>query len=229
MRKILLLAFIAASFTACNYFIAPPYTSVNELIKVRKGMTITKVNEVLGIQPYDLYNVQDDGGTILVYNYRIKDRKMKVPGMSYKQREKVIKSERGQKEGIEWYAEASRVYILFEDDKVASLITDHGREDAEWLMITNNNLQLIAKEDLVNLKYSHADQDLLIMKGDGTVGSVAVPKNTEDDQTLKSIFLPVKKENTKSVAKQKRDEKGGKSFLPLILIGGGALLLLLIL
>ena len=226
MKKLALAAFIAIVYSSCTYFIAPPYTSVNELIKVRKGMTISKVNEVLGIQPYDIYTVQDDGGTILVYNYRIKERKMSVNGNFAK----VTKSERGQKEGIDWYGEPSRVYILFEEDNVASLITDHGREDAELLMITNNNLQLISREDLVSLTYNHASQDLLIMKSDGSIGTIEVPKVGDEDQAgAKSIFLPVRKENKKGVTAQKAEpnkKKGG--LLTLAIIGGVVLLTFLI-
>lgn len=187
---------IGTVFTSCTYYIAPPYTSVNELIKVRKGMTMSKVNEVLGIQPYDIYTIQDDGSTILVYNYRLKDRKMSVSDLN------TSKTERGQKEGVDWYGDPSRVYILFEDDKVASLISDHGREDAELLMLVNNNLQLISKEDLVNMTFNHNTNDLLIMKNDGTVSALQIPKDA-DGEGSKSIFIPVSKENEKKATTEK--------------------------
>jgi hypothetical protein len=223
MKKILIISLIAIVYSSCTYFIAPPYTNVSELIKVRKGMTMNKVNEVLGINPYDIYTVQDDGGTILVYNYRIKERKMAVNGNFAK----ITKSERGQKEGIEFYGEPSRVYILFEEDKVAAMITDHGREDAELLMITNNNLQLIAQEDLVSLSYNNSNQDLLIMKSDGTVSKLEIPKS-DDGQSDKSIFIPVRKENKKQVTKQKTEANKKKgSAVTLVLLGAGALVLLL--
>jgi len=223
MKKILTIALIAIVYSSCTYFIAPPYTNVSELIKVRKGMTMNKVNDVLGIHPYDIYTVQDDGGTILVYNYRLKVRKMSVNGNFGK----ITKSERGQKEGIEFYGEPSRVYILFEADKVASMITDHGREDAELLMITNNNLQLIAQEDLVSLSYNHASQDVLIMKSDGSVSKLEVPMG-EEGQSDKSIYIPIRKENKKATTKQKAEPNKKKGGLIVLAVVGGIILLTLL-
>jgi hypothetical protein len=75
--------------------------------------------------------IQDDGGTVLIYNYRVKDRRAKVSGRY----DKYVKSEASQKSGLDWYGDPSRVYILFEDDKMSGLITDNGRRDAEVLMI----------------------------------------------------------------------------------------------
>jgi hypothetical protein len=222
MKKLLFIATILVVFASCNKWVAPPFTNVSELAKVRKGMTMTKVNEVLGIQPYDIYTVQDDGGTVLVYNYRVKERRMNIGARwNFNQR---TKTERGQKEGIDWYGEASRVYILFEDDKVASLITDHGREDAEILMVTSNNLQLISKDDLVSLKYS--GREVLIMGDDGTVTAVNLP---DGQYNSKSVLFTLSKENKKGVFKSKieQDEKK-RGIIKYIVIGGLALAVLFI-
>ena len=199
---------LGAFFYSCTSYIAPAYTSVDELSKVRKGMTMSKVNEVLGIQPFDIYTVQDDGGTILVYNYRLKDRRAKVSGnlMEY------TKTEASQKEGIPWYGEASRAYLLFKDDKMASLITDHGRQDAERLIIVNNNLQLISKEDLVNISYNHSGVNVLMLNKDGGVSAITVnQKGSKAAENMKrSIRLPMPKENIKEQTTE-QEYKGGRS------------------
>jgi len=192
---------IGVLFSSCTSFIAPAYTSVDELIKVRKGMSMEKVNGVLGIDPFDIYSIQDDGGTVLVYNYRLKDRRAKVSGNILE----FSKTEAAQKSGIPWYGEASRAYILFEDDKMAGLITDNGRQDAEVLMIVNNNLQLIAKKDLVNMNYNHNSQRVLLLGKDGEINSINVPKGSASDGMKRSIHLPKRKENVK----QQTQEKGG--------------------
>lgn len=223
-KKSLVFSFVILFLASCTYHIAPPYTSVSELIKVRKGMTLNKVNEVLGIQPYDIYTIQDDGSTVLVYNYRIKDRKMSISGDPAK----ATKTERGQKEGIDWYGEASRVYILFEDDKVASLISDHGREDAELLMLVNNNLQLISKEDLVSLSYNQNYNDLLIMKNDGTVSGLEIPKN-DNEGGSKSVFIPVKKQNEKGVTATKAEPNKKAGAVIGIVTALGAIILIALL
>ncbi|HAW51548.1 MAG TPA: hypothetical protein DCX54_04345 [Flavobacteriales bacterium] len=223
MKKLLFITTILVVFASCNKWVAPPFTNVSELSKVRKGMTMTKVNEVLGIQPYDIYTVQDDGGTVLVYNYRVKERRMNIGARwNYNQR---TKTERGQKEGIDWYGEASRVYILFEDDKVASLITDHGREDAEILMVTSNNLQLISKDDLVSLKYS--GREVLVMGDDGTVTAVNLP---DGQNNSKSVLFTLSKENKKGVFKSKieEDEKK-KGIIKYAVLGVAAIAVLIIL
>jgi hypothetical protein len=199
---------LGSLFYSCTYYIAPAYTSVDELSKVRKGMTMSKVNEVLGIQPFDIYTVQDDGGTILVYNYRLKDRRAKVNGnlLEY------TKTEASQKEGTPWYGEASRAYLLFKDDKMASLITDNGRQDAERLIIVNNNLQLISKEDLVNISYNHAGMDVLMLNKDGGVSRISVTKKgTKAAENMKrSVRLPQSIENSKEQTTE-QGMKGGKS------------------
>lgn len=197
---------ISVIFASCGKYIAPEYTNVDQLIKVRKGMTITKVNEVLGIQPFDLQMVQDDGGTVLVYNYRVKDRRAKVTG-TY---DKFVKSEAAQKSGMDWYGDPSRVYILFEDDKMAGLITDIGREDAEILMIVNNNLQLVAKNDLVNMRYYHNTQQLLMLNEDGFEDQMTVPKESKSNGMDRSIWLPRNKANTKSKTSEEKVNSQGE-------------------
>ena len=199
---------LGSILSSCTYFIAPAYTSVDELSKVRKGMTMSKVNEVLGIQPFDIYTVQDDGGTILVYNYRIKDRRAKVHGNLTE----YTKTEASQKEGIPWYGEPSRAYLLFKDDKMASLITDNGRQDAERLMIVNNNLQLISREDLVNVTYNHASVELLMLNSNGGVSKVSVTKKGSEaaKNMQRSIRLPRPKENAKDQTEE-FEYKGGRS------------------
>jgi len=195
----MLAVLISLMFASCTSFIAPAYTSVDELIKVRKGMSMEKVNGVLGIEPFDIYSIQDDGGTVLVYNYRLKDRRVKVSGNVLE----FAKTEAAQKSGQAWYGEPSRAYILFEDDKMTGLITDNGRADAEVLMIVNNNLQLIAEKDLVNMHYNHSMQTVLMLDKDGGINKMSVPKVTESDGMKRSIKLPQRKENVKEQTEEK--------------------------
>ena len=227
MKKLIIVALIAFVYSSCSYYVAPPYANVSELIKVRKGMSMTQVNDALGIRPYDIYTVQDDGGTILMYNYRVKERKMSVFGNF----NKITKSERGQKEGITHYSDPSRAYVLFENDKVASVITDYGREDAELLMITNNNLQLITEQDLVDVAYNNISRNVLIMNEDGSIKTLEVPVG-EETQSDKSIVLPVKKKNKKQVKKEKKEKKKGgalkKVGITYLAIGAAVLIILLI-
>jgi len=46
---------------------------------------------------------------------------------------------------------------MFKNRKMRSLITDSGREDTEFLLITNNNIQAISKNELISLKNNSPD------------------------------------------------------------------------
>lgn len=136
MKRLLIIAMIAftAMFVAScmqTKWIAPPYTSVDKIIKVEKGMSIEQANKTLGIEPYNVYNIQADGSSILIYHYRTKQRRMTVPKNLEKKEETIRGEERSQTEGQPWYNKDHHlVYVLFEDGKVKSLLTDQGRSDA---------------------------------------------------------------------------------------------------
>lgn len=54
---------------------APKYAKVEQVLMLKPGMTKEEVSNVLGIPPYDLKSVNDKGETILIYKYRVIDRK----------------------------------------------------------------------------------------------------------------------------------------------------------
>ncbi|NJO88794.1 MAG: hypothetical protein HC831_07425, partial [Chloroflexia bacterium] len=136
-----------------NEWVVPPYTNVQKILNVKKGMTLQQANAALGIEPYNIYNIQEDGGTILTYHYRTKQRKMTLP-TDITKREKVQRGEeRSQTEGEPWYdMDHQLLYVLFQEGKVKSLITDQGRADGEFILLSNNNIRKITNEDLTTFK-----------------------------------------------------------------------------
>lgn len=52
---------------------APKYTSVEEVLQLKTGMTKEEVTKTLGIPPYDLKSVSDTE-TVYIYKYRTTDR-----------------------------------------------------------------------------------------------------------------------------------------------------------
>jgi len=133
-------------------WIAPPYTSVDKIIKVKEGMSIEEVNNVLGINPYDIYILQDKGASILIYNYRIKDREMEVPS-NYNQRTKFIHSEEAQTSGeIRYKTDGNILYAFFKDGKLETMLTDAGKDNSEYLLLINNNVGILSKKELDKLK-----------------------------------------------------------------------------
>jgi hypothetical protein len=134
-------------------WIAPPYTNVEKILNVEQGMNINEVNATLGIEPYNVYNLQEDGSSILVYHYRTMQRRMNVPNNPETKVEVIRGEERSQTEGAPWYdLDHSLVYILFRDGRVESLMTDQGRSDAEYLLLVNNNIRAISGEELTTFK-----------------------------------------------------------------------------
>jgi len=134
-------------------WIAPPYTSVEKILKIKQGMSINDVNSTLGIEPYNVYNLQEDGSSVLVYHYRTVQRRMTVPNNPTQKVEVIRGEERSQTEGAPWYdLDHSLVYILFNNGRVESLMTDQGRSDAEYLLLVNNNIRTISGEDLTTFK-----------------------------------------------------------------------------
>jgi len=130
-------------FTGCSRWIAPPYTNVDNISDIEIGMSLQQVNDVLEIKPYDVYFKGDDD-YIVIYNYRVKDRILKISG-NY---EDMTHSELSQTSGAEWYGQKYFCYVYFKDSRVKSIVTDEGKRKSEDILIKNNNIFLIQKEQV---------------------------------------------------------------------------------
>lgn len=216
----LLLLFLCSCST--TKWVAPPYTSVNEMSKLKKGMSIEQVNSVLGIPPYDLYTIQEDGSTILLYNYRLKDRRASMSADDFTFQHK----EEAQKAGEPWYGEASIVFVLFKDGKLSSLITNSGRDDAEMLLLINNNIQLISREELVTLS-KQSESDYLIMGNDNKITPINLPTKSGMQKGVVVPFNKVseKKPRSKDTTVEQKKSPVGK-IISGILLGGLAIALI---
>ena len=69
-------------------------------------MSISDVNKTLGIEPWDIYTLMEDGISVLIYNYRIKNRRMTIEGYP-EDLEKIKHKEEAQTKGETWYTGAS--------------------------------------------------------------------------------------------------------------------------
>jgi hypothetical protein len=144
----------------CSRYVAPPFTSVDKVVKVKTGMSMAEVSSTLGIEPYDAYFSQDDGFFVVTYNYRLKDRRMTIISPFPGEREKKVRSEEAQLTGEIWYQRSYQtIYVFFKDGKMKSLITDNGRADGEFLLITNNNISFINKNQLS----SYGDKEIKVV------------------------------------------------------------------
>lgn len=53
----------------------PKYTHVENVLTVNNGMTLNEVNTLLKLKPYDLRSLDSLGNKVLIYKYRLTDRR----------------------------------------------------------------------------------------------------------------------------------------------------------
>ncbi len=72
MRTLLFLMIIV--FSGCIVK-GPKYSHVEKVMKLNNGMTLDEVNTTLGLKPYDLKSIDSVGNKVLLYKYRLTDRR----------------------------------------------------------------------------------------------------------------------------------------------------------
>jgi hypothetical protein len=165
MKQRFLLLFLPLCLGSCSRWIAPPYTSVDKMLNLEKGMNPNQVNETLGIKPYNILH-RNDSTAVLEFYYRLKDRDLN----NITNYNDFIHQERSQVGGKNWYTKPSKFYLLYEHDRLSTLITENGLENSDYLLLKNNNLMLVSQSDLVDFKlwedatYLHRIDDTQKMK-----------------------------------------------------------------
>ncbi|MCE9540012.1 MAG: hypothetical protein K8R85_12460 [Bacteroidetes bacterium] len=201
LNHLLLLTVGIVMISSCTsiYKSSPPFTSVDKIIQLKSDMDIRKVNEMLGIQPYDIYTIQETGGSLLVYNYRIRDRKVKLPVDLAKQDE-FIHSEEFQTKGDTYYrTDAQRLFIFFQEGKMKSMLTDNGINNAEHLLIMNNTISYISKEEYNKVRmYRLGSSSNYLLKKDSTTVIV----NLGAGETKSNPLSPISKNPNVGEAKK---------------------------
>jgi len=71
--KVVIVAFLVLLLPSC-IIQSPKYAKLNQVMSLQLGMTREKVEQILGVQPYDLKTFTDTT-TVLIYVYRVNDRK----------------------------------------------------------------------------------------------------------------------------------------------------------
>ncbi len=136
MQKNLVMLFFSLTMISCASMkgVAPPYTNMDKICMINMGMTLTEVNGVLGIEPYNVLHSQKEGTAIYLYNYRIKDRRVMLPESEIK-REELIRSEKFQTGGEIWYQiKPQSLYVVFKNGGVIGLYTDQGLYESGKIM-----------------------------------------------------------------------------------------------
>ena len=163
MKKLFFLFVATAFFSSCAVMVAPPYTKVESIVKINTGMTSSDVSSTLGIPPFDIYHMAGDGSTVHIYYYKVKERKNKGCSLFMKN---FYSKEENLTVGGSYYTKEQKLYVLFQNGKVASLVTDAGREDSEDLLIQNNTIQFISKTNRHALNYEKLELGQQLVKLD---------------------------------------------------------------
>jgi hypothetical protein len=170
--------------TSCAKLVAPPYCTVEKIVRINPGMTAAEVSSTLGIPPFDLYHMAGDGSTVHLYYYKVKERKNKGCSLFMKD---FYSKEENLTVGNSYYSKEKKLYVLFQNGKVSSMVTESGRDDSEDLLIQNNTIQFIAKTNRHAINYEKLElgQQLIRLdnkghfekkKDDGLVGKAKLQK-----------------------------------------------------
>jgi hypothetical protein len=158
MKKNAILGFAAVLMlvsAGCMKRLAPPYSTVEKIVRINPGMTASDVSSTLGIPPYDVYHMAGDGSSVMSYWYKIKERKNTGCGLLENMglADPFYSKEENLAVGASYFTTEHRVYVLYQNGKVSSLVTDAGRENSEDLLVLNNTIQFIGKTNRHSFNY----------------------------------------------------------------------------
>jgi len=205
MKKIILYSLIALLALSCTTWTAPYFTNVEKLSQLKKGMEVETVNEVLGIAPYDLYVTQEEGVSVVIYHYRTKKRRMKLSANAQEAEAQKFGGQDGQVAGREWYdKDEKKVFVVFEDGKLNSFLTEKGRADGELLLMVDNNLKYVTKEEFQTIQMDPSRNMLII--------------SDKNEKSGKKGFFAKSNDNKSKKAKDSKGEKKKKKKVGIIIL-----------
>jgi hypothetical protein len=146
---------------SCSRYVAPPFTDVSKVTQIKTGMKIKQVSDVLGIDPYDVFYMQESGAQVLSFNYRLKNRIMYVYNtVNHMEVKRQTSDENSQKAGEIYYDKNYRtLYAMFnKDGDLTSYLTTSGETDKGKLLVIDNTIRYYDEKNttLVDSMYNKA-------------------------------------------------------------------------
>jgi hypothetical protein len=158
MKKSLLVAVIAGMMASCSVYISPPFTDVEKIQKLEKGMPSNKVSSVLGIPPYDIYYMDEKDGYVVTYNYRVKNKRLKIQTLNRDEFDRKTRNEDSQTAGTMWYDKNYQtLYCLIQEGALVSYLTTSGERKADEVLTQLNRIEFIEESNVVDLKEKRGD------------------------------------------------------------------------
>lgn len=146
-RKIKLAVMVLglATIFSCSRYVAPPFTDVSKVTQIKTGMKVKQVADILGIDAYDVFYMQESGSQVLSFNYRLKNRIMYVYNtVNHMEVKRQTSDENSQKSGEVYYDKKYRtLYAMFNNaGDLTSYITTSGETDKGKLIVIGNTIKL---------------------------------------------------------------------------------------
>lgn len=147
MKKLYLLFSLLILLGSCNRYIAPVFTDVERISQLRPNMSLKQMVDILGIEPYNIYNMQEDGSMVVVFNYRLKMRRVVAPTFNQDEFNRQTTNDDSQTSGDEFYSKDYKtLYAIINDNKLVSYTTTDGIRTSEIVLLNSNNLNIISDQ-----------------------------------------------------------------------------------
>ena len=158
MKKLLLITATIGFLASCSVYISPPFTDVEKISNLKKGMPQNKVSAVLGIPPYDIFYMDETDGYVLSYNYRVKDKRLKIETLNQDEFQRKTRNDDSQTSGVIWYDKDYKVlYCLIKDGQLVSYLTSSGEQKVDQVLTQLNRIEFIEKSNVVDLNEKQGD------------------------------------------------------------------------
>lgn len=175
----LLIIFAFLQSCAISKYVAPPFTDLDKILALKYGQEPNEVYDILKIKPYDVVYSHEKSKMLLVYNYRVKDRRMVLPTKTASQ---VVHSENAQRQGDVWYnANYREVYLLFQDGKLSGIYGEDVLAIGGQVEVMDNHLDGIENK----LGSSNTNPDLLFARNVYTERSSRKSAELSEDMEAK--------------------------------------------
>lgn len=131
-QYLLSLAAAILALTGCSTTRMAKFTSIENLLSLKTGVTLEETIATLGSKPYDIYINQGCGYIIYEYKYKVIEREVAAS---------TVNTKGGETAGTEVYAgKLNSVFLFFKDGKLETFITDKGRKDGLYLVTLDHTL-----------------------------------------------------------------------------------------
>ncbi len=179
-----LVSLLAAGCSQTKFVVMPSFTDISHIERLKPGMSKSEVSSVLEVGPIDFYYLQD-GVDVFVYDYRITEKRLPTTKRltdTQDSQNNHVNGLAARNAGIPEYTEWRKLYVSYQGDKLASMISDAGKNDANSVVIQLASLQNLNSDAQLKLvPHSVAEENFVVPLDDkngyiiGNNSAIAAP------------------------------------------------------